>query len=642
MAEVKKEQENNVIFALDIGTRSIIGVVGVVEGRRFHVLAIEKQDHGQRAMLDGQIENIEQVAEVAREVVARLEKRTKIHLARVCVAAAGRALKSEAAAFTLELAGIQIITEDIVNQLEAGAVSEAEHALREQSGMQSEQYYMVGYTVSSYKLDGYPMSSIRDHSGKVLEAEVVVTFLPREVVESLYAVVGKIGLEVASLTLEPIASLNAAIPNDIRLLNLVLVDIGAGTSDIAICRDGSVVGYTMATIAGDEITELLMRALLVEFQQAEKLKMQLSEKGKISYMDILGATHETTSDELREMIAPAVTSLAQELARRILDLNGKVPSAVFLAGGGSKLVGLKERVAEELKIEPSRVAIAGNHFEKNAFAEDYDLNDPEYATPLGIAISAGLGLINDSYVILLNGQPAKLFRSGVLIMRDILMMNGYRYADLIGRTGANLSFTLNGERQFYRGSLATPPIIRLNGEAAELTAVVHAGDSIEFVPAQQGADAAKTLADFVGRNYDGVATINGAVAPLDQPIHIGDEVWIDGLTGFSGGRVPSADEEDEEKDAPAAPAPAAAAPAAPAAPTEAKKPEPVSGLSITLNDTPLMLPAKPKNEPYYLMDMLEFSGIDFDHIEKPVELTVNGLPGQFSQVLFNNDVISIR
>ena len=134
MAEVRKEQENNVIFALDIGTRSIIGVVGVVEERRFHVLAIEKQDHGQRAMLDGQIENIAQVAEVAREVIGRLEKRTKIHLTRVCVAAAGRALKSEAAGFTLELSGTHMITEDIINQLEAGAVSEAEHALREQSG----------------------------------------------------------------------------------------------------------------------------------------------------------------------------------------------------------------------------------------------------------------------------------------------------------------------------------------------------------------------------------------------------------------------------------------------------------------------------------------------------------------------------
>ena len=73
MAEGKKEQDNNVFFALDIGTRSIIGVVGAVEGRRFHVQAIEKQDHGQRAMLDGQIENISQVAEVAGEVIARLE-----------------------------------------------------------------------------------------------------------------------------------------------------------------------------------------------------------------------------------------------------------------------------------------------------------------------------------------------------------------------------------------------------------------------------------------------------------------------------------------------------------------------------------------------------------------------------------------
>lgn len=628
MAEVKKEQENNVIFALDIGTRSIIGVVGVVEGRRFRVLAIEKQDHGQRAMLDGQIENIEQVAEVAREVIARLEKRTKIHLTRVCVAAAGRALKSEGASFTLELAGTQLIGEDIINQLEAGAVSEAEHALREQSGAQTDQYYMVGYTVTAYRLDGYPMSSILDHTGRVIEAEVVVTFLPREVVESLYAVVGKLGLEVASLTLEPIASLNAAIPNDIRLLNLVLVDIGAGTSDIAICRDGSVVGYTMATIAGDEITELLMRALLVDFQQSERLKKQLGEKGKISYTDILGISHETTADELREVITPAVGALAQELAKRILDLNGKPPSAVFLAGGGSKLAGLKERVAEELKIEPARVAIAGNHFEKNAFSDDYDLNDPEYATPLGIAISAGLGLINDSYIILLNGEPAKLFRSGVLIMRDILMMNGYHYADLIGRTGANLSFMLNGERQFYRGSLATPPVILLNGEPAELTDIVHAGDAISFTPAKQGANASKTIADFVGRRYDGVATINGAVAPLDQPIQTGDEVWIDGLGSVSGRAAEAAEEE---------PAPAER-------PESMKPPVPTPGapISITLNETQISLPGKPTGEPYYLMDMLEFSGIDFDHLDKPVELFVNGEPGQFSQVLANDDVVSIR
>lgn len=336
------------------------------------------------------------------------------------------------------------------------------------------------------------------------------------------------------------------------------------------------------------------------------------------------------------MIAPAVTALAQELARRILDLNGKMPSAVFLAGGGSKLLGLKERVAEELKVEPSRVAIAGNHFEKNAFAEDYDLNDPEYATPLGIAISAGLGLINDSYVILLNGAPAKLFRSGVLIMRDILMMNGYHYADLIGKTGANLSFTLNGERQFFRGAIATPPVILLNGEPAELTDIVHAGDSITFTPAVRGADAAKTIADIAGKRFDGAATINGAAASVDQPIHTGDEVWIDGLNLLPGGRIPEAAADDGE-----APAAKGASAEDSASAQEAAVPA-GAPLSITLNDMPVTLPGKPGGEPYYLMDMLEFSGLNLEHIDKPVEMLVNGLPGQFSQVLANDDIILIR
>ena len=87
--EANKDQELEDIFALDIGTRSIIGVVGRVEGEKFHVLAIEKANHGQRAMLDGQIENIEQVTKVARGVIQRLSGRTRLRLRRVCVAAAG-------------------------------------------------------------------------------------------------------------------------------------------------------------------------------------------------------------------------------------------------------------------------------------------------------------------------------------------------------------------------------------------------------------------------------------------------------------------------------------------------------------------------------------------------------------------------
>ena len=69
--------QNDLIFALDIGTRSIIGLVGAVRDEKLQVLAIEKEEHSRRAMIDGQIEDIEQVAKVARHVKERLERQFK-------------------------------------------------------------------------------------------------------------------------------------------------------------------------------------------------------------------------------------------------------------------------------------------------------------------------------------------------------------------------------------------------------------------------------------------------------------------------------------------------------------------------------------------------------------------------------------
>ena len=340
MPQEWKKQDQSLIYALDIGTRSIIGVAGRVSDERLEVLAIEKEEHGRRAMLDGQIEDIEQVAKVARRVTERMEAKLGCKLTRVCVAAAGRALRTERGRYAMDLPQVQRIGSDIISQLESGAVSDAESRLSEEPDPQRRSY-LVGYTVSGYLLDRYPLATLKDHNGQQLEAEVVATFLPSEVVESLYTVMEAAGLEVASLTLEPIAALNAVIPADLRLLNLVLADIGAGTTDIAICRDGAVVGYTMATTAGDEITETLMRRFLIDFATAERMKMQINEPS-VAYRDVLGFEQSVAGTEIQETLQGAAKSLAQEIAQRVTDINGAPPSAMFLAGGGSKLLGLKE------------------------------------------------------------------------------------------------------------------------------------------------------------------------------------------------------------------------------------------------------------------------------------------------------------
>ncbi len=95
--------------------------------------------------------------------------------------------------------------------------------------------------------------------------ELIATFLPRVVVTGLFAVLQKAGLEPASLTLEPIAALEICVPpSGMRQLNLALVDIGAGTADIALVRRGRVFAYAMAPVAGDEITDTLCRQYLLD------------------------------------------------------------------------------------------------------------------------------------------------------------------------------------------------------------------------------------------------------------------------------------------------------------------------------------------------------------------------------------------
>lgn len=658
----QKQQDNELIFALDIGTRSIVGIVGrAVEGR-FQVLAVETAEHGKRVMLDGQIDDINQVAALAKTVTKALESRLELHLERVCVAAAGRALRTRNGSFTLELSGEQPIDQGNISQLEAGAVGVAEAALQQEEA-EHKQFFLVGYTVAQYRLDHYPMATLLHHNGTLAEVDVVATFLPGEVVESLYAAMHNAGLQVASMTLEPIAAMNAAIPADIRLLNLALVDIGAGTTDIALCKGGSVVGYTMATVAGDEITEAIMQGFLVDFQMAEQMKRDLGEKEEIAYTNILGLDETTPAKEVSGVIAEPMAGLAKAIAKQVEEINGGPPSAVFLAGGGSKLFGLREKVAETLGMAEKRVALAGVNFSRSAFSEEMDLNNPEYATPLGIAVSAGMGLLNDSYMVQLNHRPAKLFRNGVLTLQDILMMNGYVYSDMIGRSGRNLTFTLDGRRMTFRGEPAVPAVLRVNGKDASLNTVVHAGDNIDFVPAKGGASASKTLRQVLGADFKGRVLVNNQEASLNTALRQGDVVLsLEGPGVFPIEPQPEKGKEPVQEVFSEA-FQKKGGESKPTAPVKEKQEKPELGepekkewekkepeeepkakqgdLKIFLNQKELSLAAKEDGSPYYLMDLLQYTGLDFQNLDRPVRLEVNGAEASFQQVLKQGDSVGI-
>ena len=623
------ENKEQLVYALDIGTRSIVGMVGESYGGKLKVLAVEVAEHTERSMADGQIDNIRQVAELARTVTKRLEERLGVELKKVCVAAAGRSLQTQKGEFRLEFDEEQVVTQDLIGRLEAGAVSNAEEGLQK-NGEVWQRLFLVGYTVAQYRLDNYPLNNPLDHKGNKVEVDIVATFLPGEVVESLYSAMKMADLQIVSVTLEPIAAMNAAIPAELRLLNLALVDIGAGTTDIAVCRGGSVVGYTMATIAGDEITEAVMRAFLVDFATAETIKRGMKQGSSVTYRDILGFDNEVRYDDFLAAIQEPMDRLAQAIAKQVMEVNTMLPSAVFLAGGGSKLEGLREKVASSLGMDERRVAIAGNNFEKSAFSEAVDLQNPEYTTPLGIAISAGLGLLNDNYLITLNGEQAKLFRSGVLTVQDVLLMNGYTYHDMIGRSGRNLSVVLDGRRVTLRGEPAVPAVLTVNGQECSIATVINAGDEITFIPARRGQDVHKTLRELLGGHHIyGRVLVNNKEADLDQKLETNDVILT--LEKMA----------PEEMVAPVETAPAVAAEEPAAEPTEGQIRKEGVPLELTLNNEALVLAPKDDGQPYYLMDLLQLSGIDFDHLDRMVKLEVNGEEQGFRFILSKGDKVDI-
>ena len=563
----------------------------------------------------------------------------------------------------MEVSGKDLIDDEVISRLEAGAISKAEEAFdaENRSMEDNRRFYLVGYTVCQYYLDKYMISSLKDHRGKQVKADLIATFLPSEVVESLYTTMNKIGLEVASITLEPIAAINATIPANLRLLNLVMVDIGAGTSDIAACTDGSVTGYTMATVAGDEVTETLMKEYLVDFETAEGMKAQVEGEEEITFTDILGFEQTISRETLLQSIQGTSDSLCREIADKVLEINGNSPSALFLAGGGSKLAGLKDGLTRALGMDAKRVAIAGNNFRANAYSQEYDLNNPEYATPLGIVISSGLNLINDGFRVTLNDRPAKLFRSGSFTALNLLMMNGYSFQDIMGRPGFNVAVTVNGKRKVFYGTSAEPAALYINKKEGKLSEVIHAGDSIEFIPAVPGVSASPCLGDVEGAASSLELTLNGGPAALETPLKNGDVIFMRGpepkepKKPFVPEREPEAEPEAEKVQAPEPveekkplPVPETKTESGPL--SEAARPQPAAPaekpaerkLLFHLNGLPIHLPRKEDGSPYYLMDMIQYSGIDLKQPRGAISLLVNGQEGVFQQVLKEGDNIRIE
>lgn len=555
--------EHKKLFALDIGTRSVIGIILEEQDGHYHVIDSLVKEHTERAMLDGQIHDVLSVSKIITEIKQKLEEKHG-PLKKVCVAAAGRALKTERSKVTIDINGKPLIKNQDILHLELSAVQQAQSFVAEKhESEQSFYYYCVGYSVLYYRLDGEEIGNLIDQQGKEASVEIIATFLPKVVVESLLSALHRAGLEMEALTLEPIAAIHVLIPPSMRRLNVALVDIGAGTSDIAITDLGTVIAYGMVPVAGDEITEAISDQLLLDFPFAEEAKRELYKNDTITVTDILGFETDVRKEDLVSQISPVLDRLASSICNEIMELNNnKPPKAVMLVGGGSLTPELPKRVAEKLNLPENRVAIRGIDAIRSLTIANHITQGPELVTPIGIAIAAHHSPVQYKTVYV-NEQPVRLFEVKKLTVGECLLAAGIKMNKLYGKPGLALIVTLNGQNVTIPGGHGDAPVILRNGLASSLDSEIENGDQLHIEKGKDGLRADLQIKDLIDEIPKKEVTIDDKVYSIEAII-------------TCNGKVVSAEDAVEDRDV-----------------IECKIPETIEDLLISLNLHEYIIESRP-------------------------------------------------
>lgn len=516
----KQFENENLVFGLDIGTRSIVGTVGYRVRDKFVVLTQKVKEHESRSMLDGQIHDIGRVAETIREVKEACESALEVELKQVCIAAAGRVLRTLNTRVDMVFEeDREVLQEDISNLMSLGI----EKAYREfgQTEHPDMKFYCVGYSVVRYFLNGSVMGNLEGHKAHQISAEMIATFLPDDVVDGLYKAVELAGLEVANLTLEPIAAIGVAIPEKFRMLNIALVDVGAGTSDISITKDGSIIAYGMIPMAGDALTEKIAQNCLVDFDMAEKIKRDSGENDIIEYEDIMMLPQTISKAEVLDMLDATISEEAKLVSDEIKRLNGDKPvSAVFVVGGGGIVTGYTEKLASELGIVKERVALRGKEVMGNIeFKEEDALKTSLMVTPIGICLNYYENNNNLVYVNF-NGKRMKMYDNGHVTVINVAVQAEFPNDGLFPKRGKAITFSVNGKNKIQKGELGEAAEITVNGKTADINSPVKMNDRIVIKESTAGVRARIRIENLPEFKEGTKLTVDGVDIQLTRPVFV--------------------------------------------------------------------------------------------------------------------------
>lgn len=351
-----KKSDKNLIVALDIGTSKVVAIVGEVTSDGDMEL-IGVGSHPSRGLKKGVVVNIEATVHSIQQAIEEAESMAGCQIHSVYTGIAGSHIKS------LNSHGIVAIRDQEVSQADVDRVIEAAKAVAIPADQK-----ILHILPQEFIIDG--QAGIRDPIGMAgvrLEARVHMVTGGVSAAQNIVKCVRRCGLEVDDIILEQLASSYAVLSDDEKELGVCLVDIGGGTTDIAVFTQGSIRHTAVIPIAGDQVTNDIAVALRVPTQNAEELKIEYAAAltrmvDANDTMHITGLGDRTGRQLSRVTLAEVVEPRYEELFVLIRDelrrvgLEEHLGSGVVLTGGSSKIPGAVT-LAEEIFQVPVRLGV---------------------------------------------------------------------------------------------------------------------------------------------------------------------------------------------------------------------------------------------------------------------------------------------
>lgn len=374
-------EPSEIVVGLDIGTTKIVAIVGRRnEFGKIEILGMGKSESF--GVARGVVQNIDKTVEAIKTAVAEAETKSGVDIKTVNVGIAGQHIKS------VQHRGIKTRSsvDEEISQKDIDSLIEDMFRLVMQPGEQIIHVLPQEYIIDSEQGIKNPIGM----SGIRLEANFHIITGQMAAARNIYKCVEKAGLEVSELTIEPLASADAVLSDEEKEAGVVLVDIGGGTTDVAIFQDGIIRHTAVIPFGGNVITEDIKEGCTIIKSQAELLKIKFGsalasenqENEIVSIPGLRGRPHKEISvRNLSAIIQARMEEIVEHVYYEIKNsgYEKKLIAGIVITGGGAQLKHVTQLV-EYITGMDSRIGYPNEHLAKS----NEDITSPMFATSVGL------------------------------------------------------------------------------------------------------------------------------------------------------------------------------------------------------------------------------------------------------------------